>query len=107
GDIVGAEFAYTTALQLAGTHPESLRSLATLLREQGRFDKTEEVLGILQVHHPSADSYGDFGAILHINGKFQEAREFYEKSLHLEPNNSVVRENMRKLQRKMASLNLR
>ncbi|KAK6740304.1 hypothetical protein RB195_008646 [Necator americanus] len=42
GDIVGAEFAYTTALQLAGTHPESLRSLATLLREQGRFDKTEE-----------------------------------------------------------------
>ncbi|KAK6740303.1 hypothetical protein RB195_008646 [Necator americanus] len=51
GDIVGAEFAYTTALQLAGTHPESLRSLATLLREQGRFDKTEEVLGILQVHH--------------------------------------------------------
>ncbi|RCN38871.1 tetratricopeptide repeat protein, partial [Ancylostoma caninum] len=106
GDVAGAESAYVNALQLAGTHLESLRALATLLREQGRYEKSEEVLRTLQAHHPSSESYGDYGAILHLNGKFQEAKKFYEKSLHLDPRNYLVKENLRKLERKMASAKL-
>ncbi|KAL6728397.1 hypothetical protein Aduo_010175 [Ancylostoma duodenale] len=106
GDVAGAESAYINALQLAGTHLESLRALATLLREQGRYEKSEEVLRTLQAHHPSSESYGDYGAILHLNGKFLEAKEFYEKSLHLDPRNNLVKENLRKLERRMASARL-
>ncbi|VDM65581.1 unnamed protein product [Strongylus vulgaris] len=101
GDVAEAEFAYNNALRLAAHHMESLRALATLLRKQGKYDKSEEILETLQIHHPSADSYGDYGAILHINGKFEKAKKFYEKSLDLNPTNSIVKENLKKLQRKM------
>ncbi|EPB73824.1 tetratricopeptide repeat protein [Ancylostoma ceylanicum] len=106
GDVAGAESAYINALELAGTHLESLRALATLLREQGRYDKSEQVLRTLQTHHPSSESYGDYGAILHLNGKLQKAKEFYEKSLQLDSKNNLVKENLRKLERKMASARL-
>ncbi|KHJ88357.1 tetratricopeptide repeat protein [Oesophagostomum dentatum] len=103
GDVIEAEAAYTAALNLSATHMETLRALGTLLREQGKYDKCEEVLETLQSHHPSAESFGDYGAILHLNGKLKKAKEFYEKSLTLNPNSSIVRENLGKLLRKMSS----
>ncbi|KAE9420263.1 hypothetical protein Angca_009526, partial [Angiostrongylus cantonensis] len=104
GDVAGAEAAYKNALKLVGTHRVTLTALATLLREQGRYDRSEEVLRTLQFHHPSAESYGDYGAILHINGKFDEAKRLYEKSLLLDPSNNVVKSNLRKLEQKIASM---
>uniref|UniRef100_A0A0K0DNJ5 Dolichyl-phosphate-mannose--protein mannosyltransferase n=1 Tax=Angiostrongylus cantonensis TaxID=6313 RepID=A0A0K0DNJ5_ANGCA len=48
GDVAGAEAAYKNALKLVGTHRVTLTALATLLREQGRYDRSEEdILGIL------------------------------------------------------------
>uniref|UniRef100_A0A0K0D6X9 TPR_REGION domain-containing protein n=1 Tax=Angiostrongylus cantonensis TaxID=6313 RepID=A0A0K0D6X9_ANGCA len=57
--------------------------------------RARDVLRTLQFHHPSAESYGDYGAILHINGKFDEAKRLYEKSLLLDPSNNVVKSNLR------------
>ncbi|KAK6041889.1 tetratricopeptide repeat protein [Cooperia oncophora] len=103
GDVVGAETAYKNALKLVSTHADSLKALATLLREQQQYDKSEEVLRTLKNYHPTAETLGDYGAILHLNGKFDEAKRFYEQSLMLDPSNSVARENLRRLERKTSS----
>ncbi|PIO76568.1 tetratricopeptide repeat protein [Teladorsagia circumcincta] len=103
GDVARAETAYKNALKLVSTHADSLKALATLLREQHRYDKSEEVLRMLKDHHPTAETLCDYGAILHLNGKFEEARHFYEQSLMLDPSNSLAKENLRRLERKMSS----
>ncbi|PIO61652.1 tetratricopeptide repeat protein [Teladorsagia circumcincta] len=103
GDVARAEAAYKNALKLVSTHVESLKALATLLREQHRYDKSEEVLRMLKDHHPTAETLCDYGAILHLNGKFEEAKRFYEQSLMLDPSNSLAEENLRRLERKMSS----
>ncbi|XGW07812.1 hypothetical protein V3C99_010728 [Haemonchus contortus] len=103
GDVARAEMAYKNALKLVSTHADSLKSLAALLREQHRYDKSEEVLRTLMNHHPTSETLSDYGAILHLNGKLDEAKRFYEKSLMLDPSNNVAKENLRRLERKLSS----
>ncbi|CAJ0599022.1 unnamed protein product [Cylicocyclus nassatus] len=105
GDFEDAESAYTNALKLDCNHIETLRALAILLREQGKLSKCEEVLQKLQSHHPSPDSFGDYAAILHINGKLGRAKKFYERSLQLNPRNSLVKENLSKLRKTLNANN--
>ncbi|VDP10591.1 unnamed protein product [Heligmosomoides polygyrus] len=103
GDLSEAEHAYRNALGIVGSHVDSLKALATLLREQQRNNESEEVLRRLIYYHPTAEALGDYGAILHLNGKLAEAKHFYEKSLTLDSDNKLTRENLRRLQRKIAS----
>uniref|UniRef100_A0A7I4Y8E9 dolichyl-phosphate-mannose--protein mannosyltransferase n=1 Tax=Haemonchus contortus TaxID=6289 RepID=A0A7I4Y8E9_HAECO len=103
GDVARAEMAYKNALKLVSTHADSLKSLAALLREQHRYDKSEEVLRTLMNHHPTSETLSDYGAILRLNGKLDEAKRFYEKSLMLDPSNNVAKENLRRLERKLSS----
>ncbi|VDO88494.1 unnamed protein product [Haemonchus placei] len=103
GDVARAEMAYKNALKLVSTHADSLKSLAALLREQHRYDKSEEVLRTLMNHHPTSETLSDYGAILHLTGKLEEAKRFYEKSLMLDPSNNVAKENLRRLERKLSS----
>ncbi|WKX97869.1 hypothetical protein Q1695_013509 [Nippostrongylus brasiliensis] len=103
GDVAAAETAYRNALELVSTHADSLKALATLLREQQKYGESEQVLLTLKTHHPTAENLGDYGAILHMNGKLEEARRFYMMSLRLNPGNSVVNENLRRLERKLSN----
>lgn len=45
----------------------------------------------------------NLGAILHLNGKLEEAEKSYKEALRLKPNDAMTKDNLAKLQKLMHS----
>uniref|UniRef100_A0A1I7WC77 TPR_REGION domain-containing protein n=1 Tax=Heterorhabditis bacteriophora TaxID=37862 RepID=A0A1I7WC77_HETBA len=101
GELISAESSYRKALRYDPNHADTLFSLSTLLREQGRNQESEQLLHRLTIARPNSQSLSNYGAILHLNEKFMEAEHFYKKALILTPNDNVIMQNLNKLRRAM------
>lgn len=54
---------------------------------------------MVQLNPNSSTSYANYGAILHLNGKFREAENMYKKAIQLNSNNQICKDNLMKLQK--------
>ena len=50
-----------------------------------------------------ASSHSNLGAMLHLNGKYEEAEEAYKEALRLEPNDITTITNLKKLKNLVAT----
>ena len=77
---------------------ESLHGIANLLQETQNYSESEEFYRkILEIQPHSYSAHANYGAILHLNQKYDLALKAYDTALILNPNDDVARENREKL----------
>uniref|UniRef100_A0A1I7T622 dolichyl-phosphate-mannose--protein mannosyltransferase n=1 Tax=Caenorhabditis tropicalis TaxID=1561998 RepID=A0A1I7T622_9PELO len=91
---------YRKALGVDPNHLDSLYGIAHLLQETRRYSVAEEFFQKIQQLQPeSYSAHSNYGAILHLNQKYDEALNAYDKALILNSNDTITRENRQKLMR--------
>lgn len=72
---------------------------AIQLASQSRWDEAVQVnRSIISLFPGEADAHNRLGKALTETGKIKEAREAYQRALEIEPNNSIARKNLERLQ---------
>uniref|UniRef100_A0A4W4E0N2 dolichyl-phosphate-mannose--protein mannosyltransferase n=1 Tax=Electrophorus electricus TaxID=8005 RepID=A0A4W4E0N2_ELEEL len=87
-----------TAAQLDSEEFDVVFSAAHMLRQASLNDAAEQYYkqaATLRPNYPAA--LMNLGAILHLNGKLQEAESNYLKALQLKPDDTITQSNLRKL----------
>ncbi|XP_068085342.1 protein O-mannosyl-transferase TMTC2 [Anabrus simplex] len=89
---------YERAAELAPSELELVVSAATALRRAGLTHRAELFYRRAVLLSPqSARSHLNLGAILHVNGKYEEAVERYQEALRLQPGDVTTLTNLQKL----------
>uniref|UniRef100_A0A1I7YTP2 dolichyl-phosphate-mannose--protein mannosyltransferase n=1 Tax=Steinernema glaseri TaxID=37863 RepID=A0A1I7YTP2_9BILA len=96
-----ARDSFESVLNLHPNHPDALFGAANAYRQLGRPKKSEELYKALVVARPDATSLSNYGAILHLNEKYDEAEKVYRRALELKPEDEVTATNLKKLRRAM------
>ena len=58
----------------------------------------------LAIVRPDFESFANYGAILHLNRKYDEAEIFYNKALQLQKDDETTLKNLEKLKRARAKI---
>jgi tetratricopeptide (TPR) repeat protein len=92
---------YATAHSLDGTNFDVLFALANAYRQLNKNEEAEEHYKALVQLRQDAPSFASYGAILHLNKKYEQAEGAYLKALEIKPEDSMTTENLQKLRRLM------
>ncbi|PAV87793.1 hypothetical protein WR25_26952 [Diploscapter pachys] len=104
GNIQEAEENYKLALEKDSNHSDALQALCNLLRESGKVKESETIAERLAIVRPDFESFANYGAILHLNRKYDEAEIFYNKALQLRKDDETTLKNLEKLKRARAKI---
>ena len=86
GKLSNAEAQYFAALSVPGVHVDAYRNLHTVLRAQGRPERTLELFTELTRHHPAAAvPLQILGEIYEDRGESEVAETYYREALKIDP----------------------
>ncbi|CCD68483.1 dolichyl-phosphate-mannose--protein mannosyltransferase [Caenorhabditis elegans] len=89
---------YRKALHLDPTHLDSLQGIANLLQQtQNHVESETFYRKVMEAQPNSYAAHANYGAILHLNQKYDLALKEYEIALILDPTSDVARENRKKV----------
>ncbi|NOR88021.1 MAG: tetratricopeptide repeat protein, partial [Bacteroidales bacterium] len=90
-DIEDAKFAYEKSIEYKSENFLALVNYGNLLTKDEPEKAIELYKKAVLVKDDNAIIYGNLALLLHQKGKLTEAKEYYEKSLIINPNNSQVK----------------
>ncbi|CAI4231090.1 unnamed protein product [Auanema sp. JU1783] len=89
-------------LDMNPNHLNTLNALAFIYKDHKRMLEAEKLLRrVVELEPMSSTSYSNYGAILHIMGKLEDAEVYYLKAIQMGPNDEVASSNLQKLRRSM------
>lgn len=94
GNIDAAKTAFLQSIDHKADNFYSLASIADLLANEQPEIAIEYYRKAIAINSERANTLANFGIVLHKLGRFDEAKEMYEKVLNIEPNNQIIRNNL-------------
>lgn len=84
---------FKQAISLRGYYPEALQNLGTCFRMENKLEAAEEMFRLTLEHNPSAELWSNLGSLYVNNGTPEQALEYFDKALALQPDNQAIQFN--------------
>ncbi|KRZ53779.1 Transmembrane and TPR repeat-containing protein 2 [Trichinella nativa] len=101
-DTGNLELAIETFVKALKLEPQNFGLVFALATAQRKNDNTTEAERLykqaVEIEPMSSSAHSNYGAILHMNGKYKNAKEEYLLALQLKPDDMIVLENLKKLE---------
>ncbi|KRY09775.1 Transmembrane and TPR repeat-containing protein 2 [Trichinella patagoniensis] len=101
-DTGNLELAIETFVKALKLEPHNFGLVFALATAQRKNDNTTEAERLykqaVEIEPMSSSAHSNYGAILHMNGKYKNAKEEYLLALQLKPDDMIVLENLKKLE---------
>uniref|UniRef100_A0A914ZRK5 dolichyl-phosphate-mannose--protein mannosyltransferase n=1 Tax=Parascaris univalens TaxID=6257 RepID=A0A914ZRK5_PARUN len=93
---------FKKALNLDPNNADTVAAIAHSHRQSGENIEAEKYYERLVGMSETAVALSNYAAILHLNGKYEQAEVMYKKAIRINPNDAICNDNLNKLHRLMS-----